>query len=65
MNQNHRLTLRRSWIGNGGIVNWIMLNPSTDRTATTLRTPEDLNRVRSFYATGNTRACALLEFVQR
>lgn len=29
MNQNHRLTLRRSWIGDGGIVNWIMLNPST------------------------------------
>jgi hypothetical protein len=26
---NHRYTLRRSWIGNGGVVNFIMLNPST------------------------------------
>lgn len=26
---NHRLTLRREWIGNGGIVNFVMLNPST------------------------------------
>lgn len=26
---NHRYTLRRSWIGNGKIVNWVMLNPST------------------------------------
>ena len=26
---NHRYILRRSWIGNGGVVNFIMLNPST------------------------------------
>lgn len=26
---NHRLTLSREWGGTGGIVNWIMLNPST------------------------------------
>jgi len=26
---NHRYTLRRSWMGNGGVVNFIMLNPST------------------------------------
>lgn len=26
---NHRYTLRRSWAGNGGVVNFIMLNPST------------------------------------
>jgi len=26
---SHRYTLHRSWIGNGGIVNFIMLNPST------------------------------------
>lgn len=26
---NHRLELSRSWIGTGGTVNWIMLNPST------------------------------------
>lgn len=26
---NHRYELRREWIGNGGIVNFIMLNPST------------------------------------
>jgi hypothetical protein len=26
---NHRYVLRRSWIGNGGVVNFIMLNPST------------------------------------
>jgi hypothetical protein len=26
---NHRFTLRRSWMGDGGIVNFIMLNPST------------------------------------
>ncbi len=25
----HRTMLRREWIGSGGIVNWIMLNPST------------------------------------
>ena len=25
----HRYTLRRSWLGDGGIVNFIMLNPST------------------------------------
>lgn len=25
----HRYTLRRSWMGNGGVVNFIMLNPST------------------------------------
>lgn len=25
----HRSVLRRSWIGSGGLVNWIMLNPST------------------------------------
>lgn len=25
----HRYTLHRSWIGNGGVVNFIMLNPST------------------------------------
>lgn len=30
MNSNyHRFTLRRDWIGSGGRVNWIMLNPST------------------------------------
>lgn len=29
MASTHRYTLRRSWIGNGGIVNFIMLNPST------------------------------------
>jgi hypothetical protein len=27
--QNHRYVLRRSWMGNGGVVNFIMLNPST------------------------------------
>lgn len=26
---NYRTTLRRQWIGTGGCVNWIMLNPST------------------------------------
>jgi hypothetical protein len=26
---NQRYTLRRSWMGNGGVVNFIMLNPST------------------------------------
>ena len=26
---NHRYTLRRSWLGDGGLVNFIMLNPST------------------------------------
>ena len=26
---NHRYTLHRSWIGNKGVVNFIMLNPST------------------------------------
>jgi hypothetical protein len=26
---NHRYVLRRSWIGEGGVVNFIMLNPST------------------------------------
>ena len=26
---NHRYTLHRSWMGNGGVVNFIMLNPST------------------------------------
>lgn len=26
---NHRYTLRRDWLGVGGIVNFIMLNPST------------------------------------
>lgn len=26
---NHRYTLHRSWLGNGGVVNFIMLNPST------------------------------------
>jgi hypothetical protein len=26
---NHRYVLRRSWIGDGGVVNFIMLNPST------------------------------------
>lgn len=26
---SHRYTLSRSWIGNGGVVNFIMLNPST------------------------------------
>ena len=26
---NHRYVLRRSWIGGGGVVNFIMLNPST------------------------------------
>jgi len=26
---SHRYTLHRSWIGNGGVVNFIMLNPST------------------------------------
>ena len=25
----HRLQLSRGWLGNGGTVNWIMLNPST------------------------------------
>jgi hypothetical protein len=25
---NHRLSLHRSWIGSGGTVNWVMLNPS-------------------------------------
>jgi hypothetical protein len=29
LTNNHRLTLRRSWIGTGGQVNWLMLNPST------------------------------------
>ena len=29
MPDNHRYVLRRDWIGTGGIVNWIMLNPST------------------------------------
>lgn len=26
---NHRYTLKREWLGSGGILNWIMLNPST------------------------------------
>lgn len=26
---SHRYTLHRSWLGNGGVVNFIMLNPST------------------------------------
>jgi hypothetical protein len=26
---NHRYVLRREWMGNGGVVNFIMLNPST------------------------------------
>jgi hypothetical protein len=26
---NHRYVLRRSWMGDGGVVNFIMLNPST------------------------------------
>lgn len=26
---NHRLFLSREWLGTGGVVNWIMLNPST------------------------------------
>lgn len=26
---NHRFTLTRKWIGSGGRINWIMLNPST------------------------------------
>jgi hypothetical protein len=26
---NHRYVLRRSWVGDGGVVNFIMLNPST------------------------------------
>jgi hypothetical protein len=26
---NHRYTLRRNWLGSGGVVNFIMLNPST------------------------------------
>lgn len=26
---NHRYVLRRSWLGDGGVVNFIMLNPST------------------------------------
>ena len=26
---NHRLLLTREWIGTGGTVNWVMLNPST------------------------------------
>jgi hypothetical protein len=26
---NHRYTLRRNWLGGHGVVNWIMLNPST------------------------------------
>lgn len=26
---NHRFTLRRSWMGSGRTLNWIMLNPST------------------------------------
>ena len=26
---NHRYTLQRNWLGAGGILNWIMLNPST------------------------------------
>ncbi len=25
----HRVTLSRQWLGSGGLVNWIMLNPST------------------------------------
>ena len=25
----HRLLLRRQWLGGGGLLNWIMLNPST------------------------------------
>lgn len=29
MSTNHRYVLRRNWIGDGGIVNFIMLNPST------------------------------------
>jgi hypothetical protein len=29
MNDNHRLYLRRSWIGVGGIACWVLLNPST------------------------------------
>lgn len=27
--QNHRYILRRDWMGDGGVVNFIMLNPST------------------------------------
>jgi hypothetical protein len=29
VSDNHRYILRRSWLGNGGVVNFIMLNPST------------------------------------
>jgi hypothetical protein len=29
LTNNHRLVLTREWIGAGGTVNWIMLNPST------------------------------------
>jgi hypothetical protein len=29
LTNNHRLLLARQWIGTGGTVNWIMLNPST------------------------------------
>lgn len=29
LSNNHRYTLRRQWMGSGGLLNWIMLNPST------------------------------------
>ena len=29
LTNNHRLVLNRQWIGVGGTINWIMLNPST------------------------------------
>lgn len=29
LNNNHRYTLTREWLGSGGILNWLMLNPST------------------------------------
>lgn len=44
-NNNHRLVLRRNWIGNGKTVCFIMLNPSTatDRDDDTLRCIRILN----------------------